>query len=231
MTQPPSRDPRQPFGQRPSNGRDPRQPFGQPAPTPGSEPHPGQPQAPTSLPPELAAPPRSRLPLLLSLLALAIVGGLLWGVARMGSGPEPQTTRPAPTASIPTEGATAADPTPGRAPATGNLRSIPFANAEEASAGTFEILRDEWTSEGLVLTIRVSLTQGQQRLDFFALDNGPTARQYDPSSTGNDYLAGQPIRAGQTLTGRVLFEKERGDTTIFLAGTHGRQVAALKVEG
>lgn len=201
--------------------------------TPGTDPRTAQPQAPSALPPELAAPPRSRKPLVFSLLALALVGLLLWGASRLGQDPgqEAAPPAPAPTASASATGTSSASPTPGQAPATGILRSIPFTNAEEGSAGTFEILQHAWTSEGLVLTIRVSLTQGQQRLDFFALDNGPTARQYDPSSTGNDYLAGQPIQAGQTLTGRVLFQKERGDTTVFLAGTNGRQVAALKVQG
>ena len=132
-----------------------------------------------------------------------------------GSAPATPATSPSPVAPAPSET---------------NRTSIPFTSTEDNSAGTFEILESSWTSRGLLLRVRVSLAQGQQRLGFFALDN-ETARQYDSSYTDQTYLGGRPIVAGQTLEGTVLFEKEPGDTTVFLTGSRGRQVAALLVKG
>ncbi|GAA1398673.1 hypothetical protein [Luteococcus peritonei] len=147
-------------------------------------------------------------------------------------GPAASPTRPATSGSpaAPATPASSTDPAPSPLPSQQNRNRIPFTSNEDESAGTFEIVTSRWTSQGLLLTVRVSLTRGQQRIGFFALDN-QSAAQYDSSPTDQSYLEGRPIVAGQTLEGTVLFEKEPGDTTVFLTGSRGRQVAALLVKG
>lgn len=137
----------------------------------------------------------------------------------------------APTSAAPSVSSSPAPTSPAPVTSRAARTSIPFSSPEDDAEGTFEIVKSEWTPRGLWLTVRVELTRGQMRLGFFALDNGPTASQYDASPTDQTYLEGQTITAGQTLQGTVLFEKERGDTTVFLSGSRGRQVAALLVEG
>ncbi|WP_420175232.1 hypothetical protein [Luteococcus sp. OSA5] len=216
--QPPPRDPRTPFG---APTRDPRTPFGQ-----------------QSLPPTKAeqfAPPPNRKPLWITLAALAVVALVIWGAIRVG-GSEPEPEAAATPAASPSQeptwpGDQATAPQATGTPQTGARTSVPFTNPGDDAAGTFSIVRHRWTDQGLLLTIKVELDSGSQRLGFFALDNGPTARQFDPSPSGEDYLDGRRISAGETLTGTILFEKPQGDTTVFLAGSTGRQVAALTVEG
>ncbi|MEL4504515.1 hypothetical protein AAEX63_06135 [Luteococcus sp. H138] len=199
--------------------RDPRQPFGRQAPAPV---HTSQ-----------FAPPPSRRPLWVTLAVLAAVAVLLLAAIKMGTSgdAEPQAA-PTETVSVSEQDQqTTQAPTDGATPGTGVPTSTRFENARDDSSGTFEVLNHRWTTEGLLLTLRVRLDTGQQRLGFFALDNGKTAQKYDPSPTGPDYLEGQSILAGQTLTGTVLFEMPQSDATIMLAGSSGQQVTALKVSG
>ncbi|MEL4358010.1 MULTISPECIES: hypothetical protein [unclassified Luteococcus] len=200
--------------------RDPYQPFGQPAPAPVS--------------PSQFTPPPNRRPLWITLAVLALIALAVLAATRLGSDDdaEPQA---APTESVSTgpagqDPAASTNPTVGSTPGTGIPTSVPFENPREDTAGTFEVVGHRWTSEGLLLTLRVTLDRGQQRLGFFALDNA-SASQYDPSPSGQDYLEGQPITAGQSLTGTVLFAKPQGETTVFLAGTRRQQLAALKIAG
>lgn len=198
--------------------RDPRQPFGRPAPAPVST--------------SQFTPPPSRRPLWITLAVLAAVAAMVVVALKMGTGDAAPEAAPTESSSmgVGEQASSAPAPAGNASRGTGVPTSVQFENASDGTSGTFEVVNHTWTSNGLVLTLRVTVDQGQQRLGFFALDNG-TTRQYDPSPTGQNYLEGQPIGAGQTLTGTVLFEKPQGDTTVFLAGTNGRQVAALKISG
>lgn len=207
-------------------------PFGSPAQRDPHQPF-GQQSLPRTSAEQFAPPPPSRRPLWLSLGVLALVAMLIALAFRMGSsaGDDDPLAMSTPSATV------EVSPDPGQTvgsretPATGARSSIPFTNAGDGSAGTFRILRHRWTPQGLVLTVQVSLDRGSQRLGFFALDNGPTARQFNPSRHGDDDLEGRSITAGETVTGTVFFAKQPGDTTVFLSGSSGRQVAALTVEG
>lgn len=209
--QPGSRDPRQPFGT-----RDPRQPFGQDPTPPVTT---GQ-----------FAPAQSRRPLWITLAALALVALVALAAIKLSSSPDPQPSDQAgvqPESSQPTGAASTGQPS-GPTPGVGVPSSVPFTNNSDDATGTFEVLSHRWTAQGLMLTLRVKLDSGQQRLGFFALDNQTTA-QFDPSPSGTDQLDGQTISAGQTRSGTVLFAKPEGATTVFMTASNGKQVAALKI--
>lgn len=217
MSQQPPTD--RPFTFVGTGGRDPRQPFG--APVTGVRRADDSGQVPVGQAP---TPPRRWAPLVVTLASLLAVGLGLWGASRYLPDPA-ATSTPTPT---PTPSASA-PATPGTV-TTGLKDSVPFTNNRDQSQGTFTITSHQWTPSGLVLRVRVHLDQGSQAVRFFCLDN-TSARDYSPSAGVTDQLEGRPVQAGETVEGTVAFDKPRGDTTVFLAGSDGKQVAALVVTG
>ncbi len=207
-----------------TGGRDPRQPFGPPA--TGAVPRTGRPLDGSGQVPVGAVqptPPRNTRAWVVTVAVLLLVALGFWAAGRYL--PDPPAVSPTPSASArPSDVAT-----PG-AVSTGLKGSVPFNNNHDQTQGVFTITSHEWTAQGLVLHVKVHLDQGQQRMYFFCLDN-TSAHDFDPVSGVSGSLDGQDISAGQDVEGIVVFDKPRGDTTVFLAGSDRRQVAALVVNG
>ncbi len=167
-------------------GRDPRQPFG---------------QAPTAPPaPGALEPPRPRGTLWIVLGVVALIGALLLGMQFLGGQDAVESATP--TTSV------AAEPSPTR---TGNF--IPF---EGNGDGIFEIVRHQWTAEGLRLRIRVEIEEGEYQFGLFAFTNA-SREAFDP-------LDPSPftVRAGVPYEADVLFAMPNADSTIVLATPSGR---------
>ncbi len=161
------------------------------------------------------APPRSRLPLLVTLVVL-VIAGLIWGATLL---------RPAaPSAGASPSASPSASPTP-RQP------GLPFLSPDERYSGRWEIVEHRWTDSGLEVEITVAADRGPVNYSFVAFSN--TAMEATESVTGSDQpqFSGLPIPTGQTESGWLFFPIERGPTTIILATAGGNQMSALPVSG
>lgn len=156
------------------------------------------------------APRRSVLPALLLLVGVA-AAVLIW----MG------TTRPAP---VP-----APSPTPTATSTTGS--GLPFVSPDERRSGRWEVVEHRWTSDGLEVSIRISVDRGPVTYSFLAFENS-TLEATDPEPVNNrPAFSGRPIATGEQETGWVLFRIKRGPTTVILASEAGNQMSALSVPG
>lgn len=159
------------------------------------------------------APPRSRLPLLVSLVAV-LVAGLIWAGTTLRPAP------PTPSASV--TGAPSASP---------GAPGLPFVTPDEQYAGRWEILRHQWSDAGLEVEIRIAADHGPVTYSFLAFGNNDVqATEAEPGSQGPSF-SGRAIPTGGVETGWLFFRLERGATTIILATAGGSQMSALPVAG
>ncbi len=114
--------------------------------------------------------------------------------------------------------------------ATQNSNSIPFVNTFDNARGVWTIDQVTWSGPRVVLTMTITVSQGDQVLGFFAFTNSDTSQAYEPQPSGraND-LVGRVVRPGQTITGTVTFEMPDAESTVFLLDSTGRQVTALLI--
>ena len=159
------------------------------------------------------APPRSLLPLVVTVVVL-LVAALIWGATMLR--PDP----PAPVASS-TPTASATPTTPG----------LPFLTPDERYAGRWEIVEHHWTDSGLEVEIRLAVDKGPFSYSFLAFENvGIQATSPSPGS-GSPQFSGEPIETGEQESGWLFFPLERGPATIILATAGGNQMSALAVSG
>lgn len=115
------------------------------------------------------------------------------------------------------------------AAASGN--SVPFHSPMDNADGVWSIDSTRWTDRGLEVTVTIKVTRGTLRYSFFALDN-KTVEDYDPIPiSDHNALTQGTVHEGEKITGLVVFEKDRGDTTVYLANALGRQISALTAQG
>jgi hypothetical protein len=161
------------------------------------------------------APPKSRLPLVLTLVVL-LVAALIWGATML----RPDAATPAAPAS----------PTPSATP-TPTAPGLPFLTPDERYAGRWEIVEHRWTDSGLEVEIRLAVDKGPVNYSFLAFENsGVEATSPTPGSEAPQF-SGQPIGTGQMESGWLFFPLERGPATIILATAGGNQMSALPVSG
>lgn len=159
------------------------------------------------------APPKSRLPLVVTLAAL-LAAGLIWGGTMLRS-PLPA---PSPTVTA----------SPSATPAGSGL---PFLTPDGERSGRWEILQHEWTDAGLEVEIRLAVDRGPVSYSFLAFENaGLNATEAQPSSQLPRF-SGSAIDSGAEERGWVFFPMTRGPSTIVLATGGGNQMSALPVPG
>lgn len=161
------------------------------------------------------APPRSRLPLAITVGALALLVVALIGITL-----RPGLLAPAGVAT-PTPSPTATTLAPG----------LPFSTSDERFWGRWEILEHRWTDSGLMIQVRIHVDRGPLGYTFMAFEN-QGVRVVDPSpGAESPVLTGRRIPSGGVETGWVYFHLARGDATIILADEAGQQMSALVVQG
>lgn len=159
------------------------------------------------------APPRSRLPLIIVLVAV-LTAALIW----------------AGTTLRPTFPATGANPSPSPT-ATSTAAGLPFITPDGRYSGRWQILQHQWTDWGLEVEIRIAAEKGPISYSFMAFDNTSVeATQPDVGSQAPRFT-GLPIKTGREETGWLFFPLERGPSTIILATAAGNQMSALAVPG
>lgn len=160
------------------------------------------------------APPRSRLPLLVVVIAL-VVAGLIWaGTALRAPQPTPSASSPSPTPS-----------------ATPSAPGLPFVSPDERYAGRWEILRHQWTDSGLEVEIRVMADRGPVTYSFVAFGNDDVQATGSQPGSQDPKFSGTPIQTGDQETGWLFFPLQRGASTIILSTATGNQMSALPVSG
>lgn len=164
---------------------------------------------PASLSIEEFAPPRSRLPLLLTLVAV-LAAVLIWAGTSLRP-PAPEAT---------------ASPSPTR---TANGSGLPFITPDERHSGQWEILQRRWTDSGLEVEIRIAVDRGPVSYSFVAFENTAiNATEPEPGAMPPRF-SGLPIQTGEEESGWLFFPLERGPATIILATAGGSQISALPV--
>ena len=161
------------------------------------------------------APPKSRLPFVLTLVVL-LIAALIWGATML------RPAAPSATASAsPSPSPTASSAAPG----------LPFLTPDERYAGRWEIIEQRWTDSGLEVEIRLAVDKGPVDYSFLAFENsGVDATSPTPGSQPPQF-SGQPIETGQMESGWLFFPLQRGPATIILATAGGNQMSALPVVG
>ena len=152
-----------------------------------------------------------------------IIAGLAFAMYWNGRTPVTDpTTPPGSSAGRPTE--------PPSAVPTGN--QVGFQSPLDNAEGEWEIVKHSWTDRGLELEIRIKVTKGSFGYSFFALDNA-SVDDYDtvPINDSNALDRNGRIGEGEEVRGLIVFDKPRGDTTVYLATRFGRQLSALGVKG
>ena len=157
-------------------------------------------------------PPRSRLPLLVTVVVL-VVAALIWGAtllrpASVLAGPPSATSSPTPSGS-----------------------GLPFVSPDERFSGRWEIVEHHWTDSGLEVEITVAADRGPVNYSFVAFNNAGADATESIAGSEQPQFSGQPIPSGQKESGWLFFPLERGPTTIILATSGGNQMSALPVSG
>jgi hypothetical protein len=158
-------------------------------------------------------PPRSRLPLLITLVVL-VASALIWGATLL---------RPASPATGPS-----ASPSPSATPRGSGL---PFLSPDERFAGRWEIVDHRWTDSGLEVEITLAVDRGPVDYSFVAFNNAGVDATEPTAGSDQPQFSGQPIQTGQKESGWLFFPIERGPATIILATSGGNQMSALPVGG
>lgn len=133
------------------------------------------------------------------------------------------TTNPAPSAS----------PSPARTSEPTSTRSggVPFEAKSDGAQGYWAVTGTKWTTDGLVVSVSVTVDQGQTRPTFYVFGNVDST-VYDPDSAAPTPAFGTPtVRQGQTASGNILFHMARGNATLVLTDSSGRQTSALPIQG
>ncbi|MFZ0529836.1 MAG: hypothetical protein WAL91_04795, partial [Propionicimonas sp.] len=157
------------------------------------------------------AAPRSWWPLVVGLVAV-VAAALIWASTSL---------RPALPAATPS-------PTPS---ATTALPGLPFVSPNERYSGRWEVLRHEWTDQGVEVEVRIAVDQGPLAYSFIAFENNSVNATDPMPGAYNPQFSGLPIRTGETETGWLFFPLERGQATLILASAGGSQMSALPIPG
>lgn len=184
-------------------------------------------QVPTITPPVPAGPPPSRLPAVLTLLAVAVVAIVVTIASVVATREDVRQATPRP------DPPTVSQPTPAA------QDRIEFATS--SGSGVLEIADHGWDSDGsdtdapgslLTVAVRISCASGTLRYgpsSFQAFDR--SGDLFDPVLLANSSTALDSgiLSAGQQVTGTVAFDIPHGGVTLLMSDENSRTVTALRV--
>jgi hypothetical protein len=191
------------------------------SPTPG-----GPPSVPPAAHPPVSPPP-NRLPAVLSVLAIALVAGIVIVSSVLAARDDVRQSTPRPATTRAT----------GSSPATGHR--IEFSTS--TGTGVLEIVDHAWNSDGtdlhtpgrlLTVAVRVTcqsgvLSYGPDSFQAFDRDGDLFEPEVLPDSPTTLELG--ILSAGQHVDGTVAFDIPRGGVTLLMSDESSRSVTALKV--
>lgn len=189
---------------------------GPPQAPPGTVPLGPRPPAPVSI--DSYGPPPSRVTpaIVLIVVAVSLVVGVFGYRFVAASGP-----------------AASASPSPSRTTEPTSTRSggVPFEAKIDGAQGYWLVSTSKWVGDELVVTVSVTVDQGQTRPTFYVFGNSDST-VYDAEANSPAPAFGSPtLRQGQTVSGNIAFRMARGNATLVLTDSGGRQISALPIKG
>ncbi|HHU39103.1 MAG TPA: hypothetical protein GXZ45_07490 [Propionibacterium sp.] len=113
-----------------------------------------------------------------------------------------------------------------------SLPGMPFTMpGSTLSHGRWEVLEHAWDDEGVTVRVRVTADSGRVSYGFVAFSN-TGVDVYEPQPTAPDPQIGSgSLDAGQDVEGNLYLPLPRGDATLILTTSLGRQMSALPIPG
>ena len=177
-----------------------------PAPLPGSQPI--GPAKPDSLSIDSYKPPKRRVGALVAFLVgfALLIGGFIAidHFARTGQ--------------------TVAESSPS---ASTTLPGLAFETT--SATGVWEITDTQWSSNRVVLTVKITVTSGSFRYSFYAYNNSSMQLAY-PDSSSSSTLRNGTLDTGQSVSGTLEFQITRGDGTLVMLDAMENQVSGLAIK-
>ena len=213
--QQPSYIPQQPYapqqrrvqGAQPLSSFAPKRPATPPvAPPPGSQPLGAA--KPESLSIDTYKPPKRRVGALIAFLVgfAVLIGGF------MAIDYFSRTAQDAP----------AASPSP-----TATLPGLAFTS--QSATGAWEITDTQWSTDHVVLTVRITVATGSFRYSFYAYNNSSMKLAY-PDTTSSSTLRSGTLGPGQSVSGTLSFQIARGAGTLVMLDSLENQVSGLPIK-
>lgn len=118
------------------------------------------------------------------------------------------------------------------APAVGptTTASLPGLAFESSSAtGAWEITKTEWSSDRVTVTVRITIATGSIRYSFYAYNNATMKLTY-PAASSTSTLSSGTLSAGQSASGTISFQIDRGDGTLVMVDAMENQVSGLPIK-
>jgi hypothetical protein len=115
-------------------------------------------------------------------------------------------------------------PTPS---ATATLPGLAFES--DSATGSWEITNTQWSSDNVVLTVRITVATGSFRYSFYAYNNTSMKLAYPDTSSSNTLRNGT-LTAGQSVSGTLSFQISRGDGTLVMLDATENQVSGLAIK-
>lgn len=111
--------------------------------------------------------------------------------------------------------------------ATATLPGLAFET--DSATGTWEITNTQWSSDHVVLTVRITVATGSFRYSFYAYNNTSMKLTY-PDASSSSTLRGGTLSPGQTVSGTLSFQITRGDGTLVMLDALENQVSGLPIK-
>ncbi len=111
--------------------------------------------------------------------------------------------------------------------ATATLPGLAFDSG--SATGSWEITNTQWSSNQVVLTVRVMVATGTFHYSFYAYNNTSMRLAY-PDTTSSSALRGGTLSAGQSASGTLSFQITRGDGTLVMIDDMENQVSGLPIK-
>jgi hypothetical protein len=99
----------------------------------------------------------------------------------------------------------------------------------DSATGSWEITNTQWSSDHVVLTVRITVATGSFRYSFYAYNNASMKLAY-PDSSSNNTLSTGTVGAGQSVSGTLSFTITRGDGTLVMLDSLENQVSGLAIK-
>lgn len=181
--------------------RSPRQPFGNPP--------------PQAVHIESFAPPKQRWTIWVGIGAVVLVAlVVLFTVVPLGPGPVASPTRTLRTASTP------------------QANVVEFSSEYERSTGRWEVVRSEWGAGYVDVEMKIDLSTGDLGFSFYAFGNTQSRGVESTFTDRSPDISTGRLSAGESIRGWVRFPLSTRETsTVILATSTGRQIAALPITG
>lgn len=191
---------------------------------PGRRPAPGRPSASHRRPG--AGPPPSRLPTVLTVLAVTLVAVIVVVASVIAARDDVRRADP---------------PKPPAATPVTPTQEDRIEFTTSTGSGVLEIVDHDWDSDGsdvdapgslLTVAVRISAASGVLLYgpdSFQAFDRSGTLFEPEVPADSSTALATGTLSAGQQVTGTVAFDIPRGGVTLLMSDESSRTVTALKV--